>query len=238
MERSSIFGLLEKLWRTPVQEGRPGPLCWMIRARLCLPGQACAKAFREDQKWNFVPSAPRGEARGLLVFSGEKQTRRSNFGASRRRFTHLNTRHDARQDPDMALPAAISRDFWILVVRRDPLFAQLFANFRLARGAFQMAVSRARSIKNILVGPDGPCGPPEPSGPARMIFGMRWRNGAELVSQQRESFVAELFSDFPQNAKTKVFQFSQNRTKCSPRCTSAEHETRLPSSRARKPLGF
>ena len=127
MGRSSIFGLLENLRRTPVQQGRPGPFCLIIWARPCLPGQACADGFREDQKRNFVPSAPRGEARGLLVFSGEKQTRRSNFGASGPRFTHLNTRHDARKTPKLAPPGPNSRGSWILAVGGTPTFSHFYA---------------------------------------------------------------------------------------------------------------
>ena len=41
---------------------------------------------------------------------------------------------------------------------------------RVRRGTVQIAVSRARSIKNILTGPDGPDAPSEPSGPARIFF--------------------------------------------------------------------
>ena len=42
-------------------------------------------------------------------------------------------------------------------------------------GAFQIAVSRARAVKNILAGPDGSGAPPEPSGPARIFFMARAR---------------------------------------------------------------
>ena len=45
-------------------------------------------------------------------------------------------------------------------------------------GAFQMAVSRARPLKNILAGPDGSGGPPEPSGPAGIFFMGRARETA------------------------------------------------------------
>ena len=45
-------------------------------------------------------------------------------------------------------------------------------------GAFQIAVSRARPIKNILAGPHGSGGPPEPSGPARIFFTGRARETA------------------------------------------------------------
>ena len=44
------------------------------------------------------------------------------------------------------------------------------------------APSRARPLKNILAGTDGSGGPPEPSGPARMFFSDRAREGAELVT--------------------------------------------------------
>ena len=40
------------------------------------------------------------------------------------------------------------------------------------------AHSRARPIKNILAGPDGSGGPPELSGPVRMFFVDRGREGA------------------------------------------------------------
>ena len=49
-------------------------------------------------------------------------------------------------------------------------------------GAFQIAVSRARAVKSILAGPDASVGPPEASGPARMLFWDRVREGAELLT--------------------------------------------------------
>ena len=63
-----------------------------------------------------------------------------------------------------------------------PFFSYFSPNFRQARGAFQIAVSRARAVKNILAGPDASGGPTEASGPARMFFWDRVREGAELVT--------------------------------------------------------
>ena len=46
----------------------------------------------------------------------------------------------------------------------------------------QISPSRARSETNILAVPDGSGGPPEASGPTRMFFRDRVREGAELVT--------------------------------------------------------
>ena len=124
-------------------------------------------------------------ARGLLVFSGEKQTRRSNFGPSGPRFTHLNTRHDDRQARKLAPPGPISQDFWILALGGTPPFHTFFADFRLARRTVQIAVSRPRAGKKILVGPDGSDTPSEPSGPTRILFMDRARAPAYLKSPRR-----------------------------------------------------
>ena len=76
-------------------------------------------------------------------------------------------------------------------------------------GAFQIAVSRARAVKNILAGPDGSEGPPEPSGPARILLTARARETAIRNGAKRCHEVGHTFSDLSQTLKTRVFQFSQ-----------------------------
>ena len=159
------------------RKAEPGPNYPAKWAQLCLPAQVCAKGFREDQKWNFVPSAPRGEARGLLVFSGEKQTRRSNFGASGPRFTHPNTRHDARQAPDMALPAPISRDSWILAFWGTPLFPTFWRSSATSAAPLRMPPERGAREKVFRSDPDASDAPFEASGSDRDAFSRAPRYG-------------------------------------------------------------
>ena len=83
-------------------------------------------------------------------------------------------------------------------------------------GAFQIAVSRARAVKNILAGPDGSGGPPEPSGSARIFFSVRTRETTIWNAPKRGREVGPTFSDFFQNLKTRVFQFSRKSAKVLP----------------------
>ena len=167
--------------------------CWIIWAQLFRPGEVCAKGFCEGRKGNFVLSAPGTKQTGLLVFSDAKHTRRSNVGACGPRFTDLNTRHDARQAQNRSPPGRFSWVFGVSVVFGDPTFSYFSPDLRQAGGTFQIAVSRTRPVKNILAGPDDSGGPPEPSETARMLFGVRPKNWAEILSQQPAAFVGGLW---------------------------------------------
>ena len=69
------------------------------------------------------------------------------------------------------------------------------------------APSLAQPIKNILVGPDGSGGPPEPSGPTRMFFMGGAREGAGYTVPRRTRGGAKVCADFPKK------WVSQNRKK-------------------------
>ena len=167
----------------PLAHTSPGRQSWaqiiqQNRGQAGWPGEVCAKGFRKGAKGYFVLSAPGTEETGLFVFSDEKHTCHSNFGTCGPRFTLLNTRNDAPQAQNWSPLGWMSCVFWFLVVLGDPVFSYFLAGFHQARSAFQIAVSRARAVKNILAGPDGSGAPPEPSGPARIFSTARARETA------------------------------------------------------------
>ena len=105
---------------------------------------------------------------------------------------------------------------------------------RVRRGAFQSVVSRARSMKNILAGPDASDGPPEPSETVRMIVGVRLKNAAGFLSQQPASFVAELCQVFSKTRKPRFSGVPPIVAKSSPCCTSSPPLTEVLLASARE----
>ena len=169
----------------------------------------CAKDFRKGVKGNFVPSAPGTQQTGLFVFSDEKHMCHSNFGTCVPRFTHLNSPNDAPQAQNWSPLGWISCVFCFLVVLGDPVFSYFLPDFRQAGGTFQIAVSRTRPVKNILAGPDDSGGPPEPSETARMLFGVRPKNWAEILSQQPAAFVDGLLPILGKTGKPGFSRFEK-----------------------------
>ena len=111
-----------------------------------------AKVLRGAGNPNFVRIAPLDQVTALLVFSGEKQTRRSKFGASGPRLTHLNTRHDVRQYPNLALPGRISRDSWIWVVAGTPTFSHFHPRLYIGAAPLQKPNKPGAREKNVPIG--------------------------------------------------------------------------------------
>jgi len=112
-------------------------------------------------------------------------------------------------------------DFVGLLAKRENLVFPLLANSRKMtktgpNGGLPLLVSKtapslAQPIKNILVGPDGSGGPPEPSGPTRMFFMGRAHEGAGCAVPRRTRGGGEVCADFPkkwvsQNRKSQNSQ--------------------------------
>ena len=111
---------------------------WIIWAQLCRPGEVCPKGFLEGTRGNFVLSAPGKQLTGLLVFSDEKHTCHSNFGACGPRFTTLNTRHDARQAQNRSPPGRFPQNLKTRVFQFSQKSAKVLPPLYMRAAPLQM----------------------------------------------------------------------------------------------------